>query len=60
MISVRTKIRTETRKKAVKSTASDFTAYVSDILGHFHLCLTGVIFDLAPQKIKGEKHLDFK
>ena len=40
MISVRTKICTETCKKAVKSSVSDFAAYVSEILGHFHLCLT--------------------
>lgn len=42
MISVRTKICTETCKKAVKSSVSDFAAYVSEILGHFHLCLTQV------------------
>ncbi len=41
MISVRTKICTENCKKAVKSSVSDFAAYVSEILGHFHLCLTG-------------------
>ena len=40
MISVRTKICTENCKKAVKSSVSDFAAYVSEILGHFHLCLT--------------------
>lgn len=44
MISVRTKICTETCKKAVKSSVSDFAAYVSEILGHFHLCLTEMYF----------------
>ena len=49
MISVRTKICTENCKKAVKSSVSDFAAYVSEILGHFHLCLTQETEWLAEQ-----------